>query len=104
MTLDQHPNEMYKIKNIMYNYSGGQTMKIPATELKQNLSKYLKLSATEPIFITKHGRVVAVLSLPNIVQSQVVAISATYGLLAGSPEMSAQEIQAARLKKYENLD
>jgi hypothetical protein len=24
MTLDQHPNEMYKNKNKMYNYSGGR--------------------------------------------------------------------------------
>ncbi len=39
-------------------------MSITATELKENLSKYLQLSATEDIFITKNGKVIAKLSNP----------------------------------------
>ena len=34
-------------------------MSVTATELKNNLGKYLVLSATEDIFITKNGKVVA---------------------------------------------
>lgn len=39
-------------------------MAITATELKENLSKYLLLAATEEIFITKNGKLVARLSSP----------------------------------------
>ena len=39
-------------------------MSITAPELKENLSKYLQLSATEDIFITKNGKVIAKLSNP----------------------------------------
>ena len=34
-------------------------MSITATELKSNLGKYLLLAATEDIFITRNGKVVA---------------------------------------------
>ncbi|MDE7319783.1 MAG: type II toxin-antitoxin system prevent-host-death family antitoxin, partial [Lachnospiraceae bacterium] len=39
-------------------------MSVTATELKNNLGKYLLLSATEDIFITKNGKVVAKLTNP----------------------------------------
>ena len=39
-------------------------MSITPTELKENLNKYLQLSATEDIFITKNGRIIAKLSNP----------------------------------------
>ena len=39
-------------------------MSATATELKNNLGKYLVLSATEDIFITKNGKVVAKLTNP----------------------------------------
>ncbi len=34
-------------------------MSITATELKNNLEKYLQISATEDVFITRNGEVVA---------------------------------------------
>ena len=37
-------------------------MSITATELKSNLGKYLMLAATEDIFVTKNGKVVAKIS------------------------------------------
>lgn len=40
-------------------------MLITATELKNNFGKYLLLAATEDIFITRNGKVVAKLSNPN---------------------------------------
>lgn len=37
-------------------------MTITETELKENISKYLQLSATEDIFISKNGKIIAKLS------------------------------------------
>ncbi len=39
-------------------------MSITTTELKENLNKYLQLSETEDIFITKNGKIIAKLSNP----------------------------------------
>ena len=40
------------------------TMSITATELKQNLSKYLLMAEREDVFITRNGKVVAKLTNP----------------------------------------
>lgn len=39
-------------------------MSITATELKENLSKYLLMAANEDVFITRNGKVVARLCSP----------------------------------------
>ena len=39
-------------------------MSITATELKANLGKYLLLAATEDVYITQYGKIVAKLSNP----------------------------------------
>ncbi len=39
-------------------------MTITATELKENLGKYLMLAATEDIYVTKNGKVIAKLGKP----------------------------------------
>jgi len=39
-------------------------MSITATELKANLSKYLLMAATEDIFITRNGKIIAKLTSP----------------------------------------
>ena len=39
-------------------------MSITATELKMNLGKYLLLSSTQDIFVTKNGKVISKLSSP----------------------------------------
>lgn len=39
-------------------------MSITATELKENLGKYLQMASTEEIFITKNGKVIAKLTNP----------------------------------------
>lgn len=54
-------------------------MSITATELKNNLGKYLLLSATEDIFITKNGRVIA--KLTNPYQNRVDAAKSLFGIL-----------------------
>ena len=54
-------------------------MSITATELKENLSKYLLLAATEDVFITQYGKVVA--KLTNPFQDRVDAAKSLFGIL-----------------------
>lgn len=66
---------------MLYNNStkGGAAMSITATELKQNLGKYLLLSAKEDIYITKQGKVIA--KLTNPYQSRVDKAKSLFGIL-----------------------
>lgn len=52
-------------------------MSITATELKQNLSKYLLLSMTEDIYITRNGKVVS--KLTNPFQDKLSTVDALLG-------------------------
>ena len=54
-------------------------MSITATELKQNLGRYLLLAATEDVYITKNGKVVAKLSNTN--QDRVNMAKSLFGVL-----------------------
>lgn len=54
-------------------------MSVTATELKNNLGKYLVLSAKEDIFITKDGKVVA--KLTNPYQDRVETAKSLFGIL-----------------------
>ncbi len=70
-------------------------MSITATELKANLSKYLLLSATQDIYITKNGKVVAKLSNPF--QDHVELVNSLVGILP--PDASEEEAREERLSK-----
>ena len=54
-------------------------MSITATELKSNLGKYLVLAATEDIFITQYGKVVA--KLTNPFQNRIEIAESLFGIL-----------------------
>lgn len=54
-------------------------MSITATELKANLSKYLRLAATEDVFITQYGKVVA--KLTNPFHDRVDIAESRFGIL-----------------------
>ena len=54
-------------------------MSVTATELKNNLGKYLLLSATEDVFITKNGKIVA--KLTNPYQDRVQTAKSLFGIL-----------------------
>ena len=54
-------------------------MSVTATELKNNLSKYLLLSATEDVFITKNGKIVA--KLTNPFQDRVDIAKSLFGII-----------------------
>ena len=60
-------------------------MSITATELKNNLGKYLMLAATEDIFITRNGKVVAKLSNPH--QDRVDSAKSLFGILPNEPTL-----------------
>lgn len=68
-------------------------MSITATELKKNLGKYLVLSATEDIFITKNGKVVA--KLTNPYQDRVETAKSLFGILPKDAEL--EDVRAERL-------
>lgn len=54
-------------------------MSITATELKTNLSKYLLLSATEDIYITKNGKIIS--KLTNPFQERIDVAKSLFGVL-----------------------
>lgn len=54
-------------------------MSITATELKLNLSKYLLLSATEDIYITKNGKIIS--KLTNPFQKRVDMAKSLFGII-----------------------
>ena len=70
-------------------------MSITATELKTNLSKYLLLSATEDIYITRNGKIIAKLSNPFL--DRVNLVDSLVGIIPDT--MTLEESKEQRLKK-----
>lgn len=70
-------------------------MIITATELKQNLSKYLLMAGREDIFITGNGKVVAKLSNPY--QDRVDMAKSMFGILPGN--YTIEETHSERLDR-----
>lgn len=70
-------------------------MSITATELKNNLSKYLLLAATEDIYITQYGKVVA--KLTNPFQDRVAVAESLFGVLPQT--MTYEEAREERLNE-----
>jgi antitoxin (DNA-binding transcriptional repressor) of toxin-antitoxin stability system len=69
-------------------------MSITATELKANLGKYLLLAATEDVFITQYGKVVA--KLTNPFQDRVDIAESLFGILPQTTTL--EEAREERLK------
>ncbi len=70
-------------------------MSITATELKENLSKYLLLSATEDIYITRNGKVIS--KLTNPFQERVAIARSLFGVLPS--DVTAEEGREERLSR-----
>ena len=69
-------------------------MQITATEIKLNLSKYLKLSETEDIYITQYGKVVSKLTNPHQKKGDIAK-----SLFGSMPDtLSLEEAKEKRLK------
>ena len=70
-------------------------MSITATELKTNLSKYLLLSATEDIYITRNGKVIS--KLTNPFQDRVQLVESLVGILPNT--MTLENARKERLEE-----
>lgn len=71
-------------------------MTITATELKNNLGKYMQLAANEDIYITKNGHVIVKLSNPN--KDKVEILDNLVGA-AGDVKDSLEDIREGRLAR-----
>ena len=70
-------------------------MSITATELKNNLGKYLLLSATEDIYITRNGKIIS--KLTNPFQERVDVAKSLFGIIPN--DVSLEELKEERLGK-----
>ena len=70
-------------------------MSITATELKMNLAKYLLLSATEDVYITKNGKVIS--KLTNPFQTKVEIAQSLFGIIPA--DITVEDAKEERLKK-----
>lgn len=68
-------------------------MSITATELKNNLEKYLMLARTEDNYITRNGKIVAKLSNPQ--QDKIDVAKSLFGVLPA--DMTLEEARVRRL-------
>ena len=80
---------------IVLEMKGGMDMSITATEFKMNLGKYLLLSQTEDIYITKNGKVVAKLTNPN--QDRVDIAKSLFGVIPA--DVTVEEAREERLSE-----
>ena len=71
-------------------------MSVTATELKNNLGKYLMLSASEDVFITKNGKVVAKLTNPH--QDRVDTAKSLFGILPQDADLGASKDERLGVK------
>lgn len=70
-------------------------MSITATELKMNLSKYLLLSATEDIYITRNGKIIS--KLTNPFQERVDTAKSLFGVIPA--DITEEDAREERLSK-----
>ena len=70
-------------------------MSITATELKENLGKYLSMAQSEDIFITKNGKVIAKLTNPHTTKMQLA--ESLLGII--SADITLDEAKEERLSK-----
>lgn len=68
-------------------------MSITATELKSNLSKYLLMAASEDIYITRNGKVIA--KLTNHYQDRLDIAESLFGSVPNT--MTLEEAREERL-------
>ena len=70
-------------------------MTITATELKENLGKYLLLAEKEDVYITRNGKVVA--KLTNPYQNRVDMAKSLFGILPA--DITPEDAREERLNK-----
>lgn len=70
-------------------------MSITTTEFKENLNKYLQLSETEDIFITKNGKIIAKLSNPF--EDRIQLVNSLVGIIPDT--ITLEEAREERLSR-----
>ena len=70
-------------------------MNITATELKNNVSKYLNISKSEDVFITKNGKVISKLTSPF--NNRIENLRSIFGILPS--DIDEEAILAERASK-----
>ncbi|MBR1810979.1 MAG: type II toxin-antitoxin system prevent-host-death family antitoxin [Clostridia bacterium] len=70
-------------------------MTITATELKLNLSKYLLLSVTKDIYITRNGKIIS--ELTNPFKDRVDLVESLVGILPD--DITPEEVRDERLNR-----
>ena len=70
-------------------------MPITATELKENLGKYLQISMTEDVFITKNGKIIS--KLTNPFKDRRELVESLVGILPDTTTF--EEAKAERLNR-----
>ncbi|GHV90106.1 prevent-host-death protein [Spirochaetia bacterium] len=73
-------------------------MTITASELKLNISRYLKSAEKEDIVVTKNGKKVA--RIIHEEDDRVAVAKSLFGILP--PEASLDDIKPERMKRYES--
>ncbi len=86
-------NDTFQLTIVNISPERDDDMSITATELKNNLGKYLILAETEDIYITRNGKVVAKLSNPY--QDRVDVAKSLFGILPA--DMTLEESREERL-------
>lgn len=69
-------------------------MSITATELKSNLGKYLDQAATEDIYISKNGKIIAKITSPY--KNKLEIVKELYGSIPNT--VTLEDAQKERLK------
>ena len=69
-------------------------MSITATELKSNLGKYLDQAATEDIYISKNGKIIAKITSPY--KNKLDIVKEIYGSIPNT--VTLEDAQKERLK------
>jgi len=70
-------------------------MSITVAELEQNLSKYIEISASEDVYITRDGNVIAKLSSP--IADKMAILKSLRGCIPS--DMTLEEAREERLSK-----
>lgn len=70
-------------------------MSITATELKENLGKYLILSITEDVYITKNGKIIS--KLTNPYQNRLDILDSLVGIIPN--DISFEKSKEERFSK-----
>ena len=93
--IEKRDFSFYGDNYLFFKKEGDDDMSITATELKQNLSKYLLMAEQEDVYITRNGKVVAKLTTPY--QDRVDMAKSLFGILP--KDMTIDEAHRERLER-----